>query len=127
VNLRNPSVFVNQIRDPARVFVGRAVTCTVGETELAIGVAEQRKIESILLRELGAVFTLVEADADDLYVLLVVFGLEVPEPGTFCGSARGVSLREEPEDDLFPLHVLQADRLSGVIFGVEVRSGITGL
>ena len=127
MHLRDLPLLVDQIRDAARVFILRTLAGTVRHPDLPLSIGKQRERELVFLGELRTVFARVEADPDDLCIFLLVFVLEVPEPGTFCGSPRCVGLREEPENHLPPLESLEADRLSGVIGGVDVWSGVARL
>lgn len=89
-----------------------------------IDIADEREREVVLRRELLAVFATIEADADDLGVLRLELFVEVPEPGTFRGSAGCVGLRKEPEDDFLSAIVFQTDRPVVMIDSVEVGSSI---
>src|SRR5207244_10005487 len=88
------------VGDALRVLIGRTRGRAVGHADLALGVAQKREREVELLRELRVGLLVVEGDAEDFRVLLLVLRGEVPEPGTLGRSARGVGLRIEPEDDL---------------------------
>jgi hypothetical protein len=120
MRLGDGAVLVDDVGDAARVLVFRAVARAVGEADLALGVADQRERKVELLREALVFFRGIEADADDLRVLLLVLANEVPEPGTLDGSAGGVGLGIEPEDDALAAQVAQADRFALVIDGFEV-------
>jgi len=121
------SVLVDHVADALRVFVVRGGGGAVSEADLALRVAEEREGEAELLGELGVVFDRVEGDAEDLGVLRFVLLLQVPEPGTFQRSARGVGLREEPEHDLLAAVVAQLHIAAVVVFDLEIGSGIAGL
>jgi hypothetical protein len=125
VRLRDPAVLVDQIRDAARVFILRALGRAVGDADRAIRVGDQRERELVFCGERGVVGRLVEADADDLRVLLFVFRGEVPEPGTLCLSAGCVGFRIEPEHDLAPAQIAQPQRTSNLIGRIEIGCGIT--
>jgi AAA+ ATPase superfamily predicted ATPase len=124
VGVLDASVLVDDVGDALGVLVVRTGGRAVGHADLAVGVAEERKGEVKLLRELGAVFLLVEGDAEDLRVFLLVLRGEVPEPGTFGGSPRGVGLRKEPEHDLAAAEVTEPHRAAAMVLRFEVRSRI---
>ena len=121
------AVLVDDVRDAASVFVLVGLGGAVGETDLVVDVAEQRIGEVELGGEAGVLFSGIEADAEDLGVLGCVLIVEVPEPGPFQRSARGVGLRIEPEDDLPAAQLAQLDAPAVVIRDVEVRREIANL
>jgi hypothetical protein len=127
MRLGDLAVFVDHVGDAAGVFVFRGGRGTVGETDLAVGVAEQREGEVVFLCEGGVGFFVIEADAEDLGVLRFVLLREVPEPGTFPRSTGGVGFRIEPEHDLLAAQVAEAHAVAVVVGNVEVGSGIAGL
>jgi hypothetical protein len=127
VCLRDATVLVDDVGDPAGVFVFHAVRRTVCDADLPIRVAEEWKREVVLLRELLVLRRRIEADAEDDCVFPLIFVVEVPEPGTLGRSARGVGLRIEPEDDFLPSEVLQFDRAPLVVDHVEIGRGISNL
>jgi hypothetical protein len=73
VRLRDFAVLVDQVRDATGVLVFRRVGGAIGDADLPVSVAEEREREAVLLREAGVLLDRVEADADDLRVLLLVF------------------------------------------------------
>ena len=96
MDLRDLSFLIDHVGDAACVFVLGRVGRSVCHADFVIDIAQQRKREFVLLGELGAVFGLIEADAEDLDVLGGVLVGKVPEPGPFRGSAGCVGLGEEP-------------------------------
>jgi len=120
MRLRDDAVLVDHVRDAARVDIFRRVGRSVGDADLAIGVAEQREGKVELLGERFVLVLRVETDADDLRVLRFVLDLEVPEPGTFPRSTRGVGLRIKPEDDFLSSQIAEPDVIAVVIDGVEL-------
>jgi hypothetical protein len=86
VGLGDLPVLVDDVGDAPRVLVLRRLGGPVREADPAVGVAEQREGEVELLREAGVVLDVVEADAENLRVLVLVLGDEVPEPGTLTRS-----------------------------------------
>ena len=125
MRLRDLPLFVDHVRDALGVLVLRARRRAVRHTDLALGVAEEGEGEVELAREALVVFAVVEADAEDEGVPGFVIGVQVPEPGTFQRSARGVGLRVEPEDHLLPAQVVEPDRVAVVILHFEVGSDVS--
>jgi hypothetical protein len=119
------AVLVDHVGDAAGVFVFRRFRGAVREADLVIGVAEQREGEVELFCEAGILFAGVEANAEDLRVLLFVLGLEVPEPGTLGGSAGCVGLRIEPQDDFLAAQIAQPHGAAFVIDDFEVRGRVS--
>ena len=127
VSLRDLPVFVDEIRDAPRVLVLRTIGRAVSEAELAIRVRDQRKRELLLRCERGILRLRIEADPDDLRVLLFVLPREAPEPGAFRLSATGSGLRIEPEHDFLPAKVAEPQRTADLIGRIEIGSGIPRL
>ena len=92
-----------------------------------IDVGDQRKREIELRGEALAVLTAIEAGADDLGVFRLVLLVEVPEPGTFCGSAGCIGFRKKPENDFLAAQIAQPDGPVVMIDGIEVGSNIARL
>ena len=126
IHLRDLPLLVDQIRDAFGVFIFGAGGCAVREADLALGVAEQRKRELELLRELAVLVDAVEGGAEDLGVLRLVFFDEVPEPGTFSRSTRCVGLRIKPEHHFLTPEIAELRAVASVIHDVEVGGGIAG-
>ena len=80
-----------------------------------------------LLGEGLVVGRLVETDAEDAGVLLLVLFDEVPEPGPFFRSAGCVGLRVEPQDDLAATQVAEANGIVFVIQDIEIGGLLAGL
>jgi len=127
MRLRDPAVLVDHVCDAARVLVARFFRGAVREADLVVGVAEELEGEVELLFEAGVFLLRVEADAEDDGVLRFVLADEVPEPGTFDGSARCVGLRIEPEHDFLAAQVAEANRVAVVILRFEIGSLISGI
>jgi hypothetical protein len=115
-------LLVDDIRDPFRVLVLRRLGRAVRDPDLAIGVAQQREGEVVLLGELRVRGDVIETDAEDRSVLRLVLGDEVPEPGTLGRSAGCVGLRIKPEHDLAPAQIVQRNLAAAMIGHLEVRS-----
>jgi hypothetical protein len=125
MDLRDPSLLVDHVRDPARVLVFRRLRCAVRQSDLVVGIAEKREVELLLLREFSVRFDAVEGGAEDLGVLRRVVGGEVSEPETLSGSAGCVGLRKEPQHDFLSAKVAQLHATAEMIGSFEVRSRIT--
>jgi hypothetical protein len=120
------AVLVDDVRDPLRVFVLLARRRAVRQTDLALGVAQQREGEIELLRELRVVRRRVETDAEDLRVFRLVLRQEVPEPGTFQRSAGCVGLRIEPQHHFAAAQIAELHAIAVVVRDVEIGCGIAG-
>ena len=118
------AVLVDHVRDALRVLIGRTRGRAVRDADLAVGVAEEREREVELLRELRVRGLVVERDAEDFRVALLVLRREVPEPGTLGRSARGVGFGIKPEHDLAAAQVTELHGVPVMIDGFEVRSTI---
>jgi len=127
VGLRDLALFIDHVGDAAGVFVLFRVAGTVGQADLVVGVAEEGEGEVVLLGEVFVLGLGVETDPEDLRVLRVVLGLEVPEPGTLARSAGCVGLRVEPEDDFLAAQIAETDGVAVVINGFEIGSSLARL
>ena len=120
-------LLVNDVRDPFRVLVLRRIGGTVRDPDFAIGVAQQREREVVLLGELRVGSGIIETDAEDRGVLRGVLRAEVPEPGTLGRSAGCVGLRIKPEHNLASAQIAQRNVAAEVIAHLEVRSLVANL
>jgi len=102
VRLRDLSLGIDDVGDPAGVLGLRVVGRAIRDPDLALHVAEKRERILELLRKCGVVLDRVERGAEDLGVLLLEFRVEVAEPATLERSTGGIGLRIEPEDDVLP-------------------------
>jgi hypothetical protein len=66
------AVGADEKRQPGRCSGARVVRRAVGDTDLLVGVAEKREVEVVLLRERSIRLDGIEADAEDLNVVLAV-------------------------------------------------------
>ena len=121
------AVFVDHISNPLRVLISGRGRRAVGDTDLAVGVAEQRERKFVFLREFGVVLRLIEAGAEDLDILRLVVLVEVPEPGTFGGSTGCVGFGKEPQQHFFSAEVAKLHAFSVMIADFEIRRGIADL
>jgi hypothetical protein len=119
------SLFVDQkahsIR-PGRLGILASAVC---ECDRSIEVAEQRKLELILVREGGVRFHTVEAGAEDLDVVFIVVVLMVAEPATLGRSARGVCCRVKPQQHLSTPQIGQCYSPTVVRGQCKIRSPLT--
>ena len=115
-------VLVDDVRDPFCVLILLRIRCAVRESDLAIGVAQQRERKVELLGELRVRGDVIETDAEDRGVLRLVLGDEVPEPGTLGRSAGCVGLRIKPEHDLASAQIVQRNLAAAMIADLEIRS-----
>jgi len=113
----------DEITDPPGIGCVSTIARPIEKTHSARRVAEQRKVEIEFLRERAIVLFRVEADAENLSVLLFVEAELVAEPATFGGSAGGVRLGIEPENDVFSAVVGESDEVPLVIPNLEIRCG----
>ena len=127
VGLGDLAILIDYVRDPARVNVCRRVSGAVGQTDLALGVAQQREGKVELLSEGPVLGLVVEAGPEDLDVFGLVFIDEVPEPGTLTRSTGCVGLGIEPEHDALSAQVGQAHTVAVVIHHIEIWSILPGL
>jgi hypothetical protein len=127
VRLSNEAVRTDEVSDPARIIVLRAARRTIAHRDLSIGIGEERKLEIVLVPERRVGLRVVEADSDDRGIFLLVGIGEVPEPGTFGGSAGGVGLWIEPEDDVPAPVVAESDISSFLVGCFEIGSAVACL
>lgn len=127
VYLRDRAVLVDQVTDAIRVAGLRIVTGAVGETDLAVGVTQQRKGKVEFPSERGILFDRVEARAEDLDVESLELVLLIAEPATFNRSTRGISLWVEPQQHFAPAQAGQRERVTFVGGHREVRSRVTNV
>jgi hypothetical protein len=125
MGLYDPPLLINDIGNPPGVFIARTARGTVRQTDRLVGVAEKGKLEVELLGKAGILRDAVEADAEDLDILCFVFVGEVPEPGTFGGSARCIGLREKPENHFLAAEVAELPSPALVIGRLELRGRIS--
>src|SRR4030095_10689048 len=124
VPLLDLAVLVDDDADALRAFLGIGVRA-VGSADRAVGVADQREVEVVLLGELLVVLLGVERHPEDHGVLAVVVGLQVAEPATFSGSTRGIGLRKEPQHDRLAPEVRELHGTAVVVAAREIGSLIT--
>ena len=96
VGFQHPPIGPDEVTDPLRMFGVAVAASSVRNTGVARNVAEQRKWEIELFSESSILLDGIEADAQDLDVLVIEFFFMVAEPAPFIGSARCVGLGIEP-------------------------------
>lgn len=74
MDLRDASLLIDHICDASRILIFRGLGRAVRETDLVIGIAKQREVELLLLREFLIRFDTVEAGSEDLSVFRGVVG-----------------------------------------------------
>jgi hypothetical protein len=119
IDLQDHAVGSDEVAHPFGVSRVSSVAGAVEETHFAGRVAEERKVETELLREGAVVLLGIEADAEDLRVLLFEEPQFVAEPATFGGSARGIRFGIEPEDDVLSEVVGEPDVVPVVVARLE--------
>lgn len=122
VHARDLAVLVDQKTHslgPPRVGIAR---CAERGRELAVGVAEQLEAEAELFRKRGVLLDRIEARAEDHDFIVVEVALLVAEPATFDGSARGVGLGKEPDQNFTSAQTRKRKRSSLVRHHGEIRS-----
>ena len=85
-----------------------------------IGIAEERKIELLLLLERGLGFDGIGAHSEDRHTVFVEVLLCVTKLGRFDGSTGGVGFGVEEEEDAAALEVFQRDFFAFVCLQAEV-------
>lgn len=127
IGLQDRSVAADEVADPPRARRARAVASAIGEAHFALGVAQQWKVEVEFLSESTILSRRVEADAEDLSILIRVFLDVVAEPATFFGSSRCVGLGIEPQNDVLASKIRQAHRVAFMVPHFELRGSLTNL
>jgi len=107
VNARDLALFVDQEADATRVTRLGIVARAVGHPEGAVGVAQQREVEGVLLRKGGVVLDSIEARTQDDDLVFDKIILLVAEPAPFGGSAGSVSLGVEPQQHFLPAQAVE--------------------
>ena len=127
IDTRDFARFVDQDTDSLRIPRLHVVARAIGEPERSLGVAQDRKVVVVLLREGGVLFNGVEARPQHRDIVLVEVGLMVAEPATLDRSARCVGLRIKPDQDLSVAQILKRDQVPLMRLQGEIRSDISGL
>ena len=120
------SVASDPVGDPPREIVRRRITRSVRESNLSLGVRQERERKLVLFCESATRVWLVETAPKDDGVEFLKFFVMVPKLGTFFRSARSIGFREKPENDVLALQVVKPDRLSAMIRELEVGGCVAG-
>ena len=124
MRLRDAAVLIDQVCDALRILVLWRLGSSVCHSDLVIGVAEQRKRKTLLLREFAIFLDGVEAGAQNLDVFGFVVFDEIAELATFRRSTRCAGLGKEPQDDFLSAKVAELHATAAVIGRLEIGSGI---
>ena len=96
MRLRDAAVLIDQVCDALRILVLWRLGSAVCHSDLVIGVAEQRKRKTLLLREFAIFLDGVEAGAQNLDVFGFVVFDEIAELATFRRSTGCAGLGKKP-------------------------------
>jgi hypothetical protein len=127
VDARDVAVLVDQNTDAAGVACLIIGTRAVCDSHAVIGIAEQWEGKLVLIGELGIPFNVVEADTQDLDIILIEIGDLIAEPATLDRSAGGIGLRIEPQNNLAAAQFREGDTLAFMSREREVRCGFANL
>jgi len=99
----------------------------VSGNNLAIGIADQREIQIVLLSKLFVAFHRVVTDADDLDIFRLQIAHAVAQSASFFGAAPGEILRIKIEQHgLFADVVCEVENIAVLILTGEERCGVAG-
>lgn len=127
VHLRDFPLLIDDVRNPFCVAVLRRFASAVFHADVALCVAKKREWEAEFLCKTGIFFNRVEADSENLNILLVVVVNSVAEPATFCGSTRRVCLWIKPQDNLLPTIIGKTHLFAGVVLDRKIRRHVSNL
>ena len=120
MRLADHTVRADEVGDPPRIFFLWTAGRAIPNGDLPLCVGDEWEFKIVLIPESGVGHRLVEADTDDSGVLFLIVIREVPEPGTFRGSAGCIGFRIEPKDDVSPAVIAEGDLASFLIGPFEV-------
>ncbi len=103
------AVFVDQETHTTRVARLTISAGTESHPHAPVGIAKQGKWKVVFLGKFGISFNIVEADAEDLNIVLIEVANLVAEPATLDRSARRVGLGIKPEYDFAPTQSHKCD------------------
>ena len=121
------AVFVNQETHATRVTRLTIAASAIRHPHASVGIAKQREGKIVLLGKVGIPFDVVEADAQDLNVVLIEVVDLVAEPATLSRSARRVGLRIKPQYYFAPSQFRECDLLPLVTRESELRRRFANL
>ena len=125
VRLPHGSVRADPKADALRVLGVLGLARAVGHPDRARRVTQKREVEVEFLRERAVVVDGIEADAEDVNVLVGVLLNLVAEPATFGRSSGGAGLGIEPQDDVLSLVVGKSNGIAGVVLHLERGSSLS--
>ena len=111
------------LEDPSQEFF--RTPHTVGPDHFVRGIADQRKIEFLLIAEIRQVLLGVGAGTQDGYVFLVETSFCVAKLGRFGGSTGGAGFGKEKEHHALALEFFQGDIRASVALQGEVWGSVS--
>ena len=117
----NASIRSNDHPDTSGRLGGSVVASAIGHAHAAIDVAQQRKVEVELLAKCSVVRRRIATHTQDGSIDGVVIALEVAEPATLDGSARGIGNRVKPKHQGLSPVVAKSHRVSVIVLDTKVR------
>ena len=127
IDSRELAVFVDQETHTTRVTRLTISASAVCHPHAPVGIAKQREWKVVFLGKAGVLFDIVEADAEDLNIVLIEVADLVAEPATLDRSARCVGLGIKPKDNLAPAQFRECDLLALVTRESEIRRRFANL
>jgi hypothetical protein len=121
------AVFVNQETHTTSVTRLTVSTSAIRHSYAPVGIAQQREGKVVFLGKAGILFDIVEADAEDLNIVLIEVANLVAEPATLDRSARCVGLGIKPEYNFASAQFRECDLLALVTFESELRRRFANL
>ena len=100
VNAGDLALLVNQVADPVRAPGLGVVAGSIRHAGDSLSVTQQRKWEIEFLHECRIVLDIVETHTQHDDIVGNEVGILIAEPATLGGSAGGISLRIEPQQNL---------------------------
>jgi hypothetical protein len=119
-------LFVDEVTDTLGIAGLHVITRSVCEPYCTLRIAEKKKGELELLRERRILFDSIKTDSEDFHVLSAKVSNLVAEPTTLGGSARGVRLGIEPQQNFFPSAIRQRNFLPLMREEGKIGSYISG-
>jgi hypothetical protein len=127
IDPRKLAVLIDQETHAARISRLAIRTGAVRHSHAPVGIAKQRKRKVVFLGKVGILLDVIEADAEDLNIVLVEVANLIAEPASLGRSAGGISLGIEPEDDFASTQFRECDLLALMTREHEVRRRFANL
>jgi hypothetical protein len=127
IDPRKLAVLIDQETHAARKSRLAIGTGAVRHSHAPVGIAKQRKRKVVFLGKVGILLDVIEADAEDLNVVLVEVANLIAEPATLDRSAGGIGLGIEPEDNFAPAQFRESGLLALMTREREVRRWFSNL